>query len=310
MIMPRTRTAGIVLAFVTAAISGVSVFVNGYGTRHFTDATVYTTSKNLVAAALLASLALGAARRHGANDARVPFTSRERWGFLAVGIIGGAIPFVLFFEGLKRAGSTDAAFLQKTLVVWVALLAIPLLRERLNAGHIAAIALLIVGQANLTSGWPSLRAGAASTLILAATLCWAVEVVIAKQLLPRRAALTLGAARMSIGAVALIAWVAITGRLHVLTGLGAGAWGWAVLTGVLLCAYVVSWFAALARAQAVDVTSVLVGGALVTAALNTAAQGAALRPQATGLVLITIGVVVACVATRYSQAPAVEPSPL
>ena len=309
MMVPRTRAAGIALAFVTAAISGVSVFVNGYGTKHFTDATVYTTSKNLVAAALLAALALGAARLRPSSEARLPFTSRDRWGLLAVGLIGGAIPFVLFFEGLKRASSTDAAFLQKTLVVWVALLAVPLLRERLNAGHVAAIGLLIVGQARLTSGWPSLRADAASTLILAATLCWAVEVVIAKRLLPRRSALTLGAARMGIGVVALVTWVAITGRLHLLIGLTANAWEWALLTGVLLCAYVAFWFSALSRAQAVDVTAVLVGGALVTAVLNDAAQGIALRPQVPGLVIILIGVAVASVATRYTQARVVPIAP-
>ena len=131
--VPRTRTVGIVLGFITAVISGVSVFVNGYGTKHFKDATVYTTTKNLVAAVLLAALAFGAARLRTSGEERVPFTSRDRWGFLAVGIIGGAVPFVLFFEGLQRAGSTDAAFLQKTLVVWVALLAVPLLHERLNA---------------------------------------------------------------------------------------------------------------------------------------------------------------------------------
>jgi drug/metabolite transporter (DMT)-like permease len=309
MMMPRTRRTGIVLAFVTAAISGVSVFVNGYGTKRFDDATVYTTSKNLVAAVLLGALAFGAARFRSSSAERVPFTARERWGFLAVGLVGGAIPFVLFFEGLKRAGSTDAAFLQKTLVVWVALLAVPLLRERLNAGHIAAIALLIVGQAKLASGWPTLRADAASTLILGATLCWAVEVVIAKQLLPRRSALTLGASRMGIGVVALIAWVAITGRFHDLVGLSANEWGWALLTGVLLCAYVASWFAALARAQAVDVTAVLVGGALLTAALNAAAGGLALRPQASGLLVITIGVALACVATRYSGPSIAATSP-
>lgn len=309
MMVPRTRTAGVVLAFATAAISGVSVFVNGYGTKHFNDATVYTTSKNLVAAVLLGALAFGASRLRTSSEERVPFTARERWGFLAVGIIGGAIPFVLFFEGLKRASSTDAAFLQKTLVVWVALLAVPLLRERLNAGHVAAIALLIVGQARLTSGWPTLRTDAASTLILAATLCWAVEVVIAKRLLARRSALTLGTARMGIGVVALVAWVAVTGRFHVLTGLGTEAWGWALLTGMLLCAYVTCWFAALARAQAVDVTAVLVAGALVTAALNSAAQGVALRPQAAGLIFIATGVALACVAATRSQSPAVELSP-
>ena len=108
MMVPNTRTAGIALAFVTAAISGVSVFVNGYGAKHFADATVYTTSKNLVVAALLIALALGVSRSRASSAGRVPFTARDRWGFLAVGIIGGAVPFVLFFEGLQRWGFTDA----------------------------------------------------------------------------------------------------------------------------------------------------------------------------------------------------------
>ena len=82
-----------------------------------------------------------------------------------------------------------------------------------------------------------------------------------------------------------------------------------MLTGVLLCAYVVCWFAALARAQAVDVTAVLVGGALVTAALNAAAEGVALRPQAPDLVIIAIGVALACIATRNSRSPIVATSP-
>ena len=306
--IPRTRTAGIVLAFITAAISGVSVFVNGYGTKHFKNATVYTTSKNLVAAVLLATFALVYARL-GSKEAREPFTPHEWWGVLAVGVIGGAVPFVLFFEGLQRAGSTDAAFLQKTLVVWVALLAVPLLHKRLNLAHFAAIALLIIGQAKITSAWPSLRTNAASALILAATLCWAVEVVIAKKLLARRGSLRLGVARMGIGVVALLSWVAITGRLHILAGLGTEAWGWALLTGALLFSYVACWYAALARAQAVDVTAVLVGGALITATLNAAVQGAALEPQTGGLILIAIGIALVCVATRREQVPTIAPSP-
>ena len=50
-----------------------------------------------------------------------------------------------------------------------------------------------------------------------------------------------------------------------LLALTAAQWGWALLTGLLLTAYVATWYAALARAQAVDVTAVLVFGAVVTA---------------------------------------------
>ncbi len=128
-----TRAAGIALAFVTAVISGVSIYVNGHAVRHFGDATVYTTAKNAVAGALLLALALGL-RGRADGPAVTPRSSRaSRLALFGVAVIGGSVPFVLFFEGLARAEATQAAFIQKTLVVWVALLAVPLLRERFRA---------------------------------------------------------------------------------------------------------------------------------------------------------------------------------
>ena len=41
-----TRAIGVALAFVTAVVSGVSIWVNGHAVKHFGDATVYTTAKN------------------------------------------------------------------------------------------------------------------------------------------------------------------------------------------------------------------------------------------------------------------------
>ena len=48
--------------------------------------------------------------------------------------------------------------------------------------------------------------------------------------------------------------------------------GWVLATGVLLACYVGTWFAALARAQAVDVTAVLVLAAPITAGLSAAVE--------------------------------------
>ena len=41
-----TRATGVAIAFVTAVVSGISVYVNSKGVSHFDDATVYTTAKN------------------------------------------------------------------------------------------------------------------------------------------------------------------------------------------------------------------------------------------------------------------------
>lgn len=292
------RATGIALAFVTACISGVSVWVNSHAVARFGDATVYTTAKNGVAGLVLLSLALPILLPP--RKPRALPTRRRQWlGLLAIAAIGGSIPFVLFFEGLARADATQAAFIHKTLVVWVALLAVPLLSERLGPLHYAAIALVIAGQAVLAGNAGTVTFGAGEAMILAATLLWAVEVILAKRLLDAIAVRTLALARMGVGALILVCWVALSGRGSDLVNLSADQWGWAILTGLFLSAYVATWYGALARAQAVDVTAVLVFGAVVTAVLARATDGVAF--DAWGVVLVSIGAVLAALAGQRSR---------
>jgi drug/metabolite transporter (DMT)-like permease len=297
------RATGISLAFVTAAVSGVSVYVNSRGVSHFDDATVYTTAKNALAGLLLLAVAvpLLTARSTAAPPGR-PATRRRWLGAAAIACIGGSIPFVLFFEGLARADATQAAFIHKTLVLWVALLAVPLLHERLGPLHVGAIALVLAGQAWLAGDAGRVVFGAGEAMILAATLLWAVETVVAKRLLPEIAPPVLAAARMAGGAIILLGWLALSGRAGALVALGSEQWAWAALTGLLLGAYVASWYAALARAQAVDVTAVLVFGAVVTALIARSADGAELNLA--GLALVTAGAaLVAVAALRRPRRP-------
>ena len=70
---------------------------------------------------------------------------------------------------------------------------------------------------------------------------------------------------MGLGSVVLLVWLAVSGDLGLLTVAWTRAQlGWVLLTGVLLAGYVATWFAALPRAQAVDVTAVLVLGAVLS----------------------------------------------
>lgn len=282
----RHRTA-LALALLTAAISAVSVYLNATAVKAVGNATVHTTGKNLVAAVILVPLAVALARRD--PNRAVPRDARTRWSLVFIGFIGGSVPFVLFFEGLASTGSAEAAFIHKTLVVWVAVLAVVFLRERITWMHTLAVALLVLGQLGLArSGAFPLDRGA--LMILAATLLWAVEVVVAKRVLTTVSSWTVGAARMGLGGAALLAWCAATGALANLLSLGTAQLAWVVLTGVLLAGYVATWFAALARAHALDVTAVLVLGAAGTAVLSGASGTGATSPPIGALVAIGAGV--------------------
>ena len=287
-------------AAVAALVSGVAVFVNGLAVRHFDDATVYTTAKNLWAGVILA-VALAAIPVPTARQATS--VQRSTWPWLVVvAVIGGAVPFVLFFEGLAVATSTDAAFIHKTLVVWVAAGAAIVLRERLRAAHLVAIALLVVGHVVVSGGITLLGAGRGEALILAATLLWAVEVLVVKRLLVAVPARYLAVLRMLGGSAVLLVWLAVRVDLSALAGLSSGQWWWLAATGTTLAAFVSLWYRALAAAPAIDVTAVLVAGAVVTAILNTGFRGVPITVDAVGYLAVLAGVVVIGASSARAEA--------
>ncbi len=259
------------------------------------DAAVYTTAKNAVAAIVLVSIALLLGARREATS----LDGRSRTGVLAIAVIGGSVPFVLFFSGLAIATAPTAAFIQKTMFIWVAFMAVPLLGERLGLLQVGALGVLLAGQALIAPpigvGW-----GLGETMILAATLLWSVEVVVAKRLLSGVSAPLLAASRMGLGFVILLGYLAVSGRLGGVAALTPDAWLWVLVTGGMLSAYVITWYSALRAAPATVVTSLLVGGALITGVLTAATAGKTPSPAVVaGYLLVLAGVgAIALVAAR------------
>ncbi len=305
----NARTTGIGIALVTAVVSGVAIFVNGNGVKAYGDATSYTTAKNVAAAVLISAIVL-AFRRSTAKPA-MPTRWRQWAGLAAVAVIGGAVPFVLFFEGLARATTNQASVVHKSLIVWVAILAVIVLKEKLTWVHYAAIGAIFVAQVALAGGFGGFVAAVTDPgflMIGAATLMWAGEVIVAKRLLADLAPGTVSIARMAGGAVVLIAWSFIRGTAGSLIPATANQWGWVALTGVLLAAYVLTWHEALARAQAVDVSAVLVLGVVITAGLGAAFNGADVSAGAPWYATILIGCGALVWASRRSPVSAVPAS--
>ena len=301
MRIPETLRWGVLLAVATALISGVSIFVNALAVKQLPDPAVYTTLKNLVAGIVLVALAAATIR-----PTQVRALPAASWGKLAlIGLIGGSVPFLLFFGGLAQASAPSAAFIHKTLFIWVALLAVPFLGERLGLAQLGALAVLLVGQALILTP-AGVTWGTGETMIAAATLLWAAETIIAKRVLRSVPAAIVGAARLGFGMVVLVGYLAITGSLGAVATLTAVQWGWILVTGLLLSGYVGTWFAALRRAPASLVTAVLVIGAPVTAALQVLQTGRVpAMPVLAGqlLVLAAGGVLVAQGLRRWQAAP-------
>ena len=108
MSIPRTTGWGIGLATATTVISGISIFVNGLVVKEFSDPVALTGARNaLVGLALLGVLlATG-----GATEIR-GLRPRQSAGLLALAVIGGSIPFILFFSGLAQATGPGAGLIQ------------------------------------------------------------------------------------------------------------------------------------------------------------------------------------------------------
>jgi drug/metabolite transporter (DMT)-like permease len=280
--VPDSLRWGVGLAFATALISGVSIYVNGFAVKQLPDAAVFTTLKNALAALILVGLAAATVR-----PAEVRAMNRASWTRLAIiGIVGGSVPFLLFFSGLAMASAPSAAFIHKTLFIWVAILAVPFLGERLGVAQLGALVVLLGAQLLIVPPngvvW-----GAGETMIAAATLLWAVEAILAKRLLGSVPSQVVGAGRLGIGLVVLVGYLLVAGKAGAILALSFEQLAWVLVTGVLLFGYVGTWYAALKRAPASLVTAILVVGAPITAALQAIQQGALpATPVLAGQILI------------------------
>ena len=246
-----------------ALISGTNNFLTKVGVTVVSDPVYFTTLKNLFTVLLLIG-AVVLMRKWK----EVALLSRKEWLQLAlIGVIGCAIPFALFFTGLSMTSALSGSLIHKTLVFWVLLFAYPFLKERLSP--LALFGIVAVFAANvLLGGLKGFHVGQGELLILAATVLWAVENIIAKKTLVNISALLVASARMVIGSVLLLGFLAFTGRLVSVAGLDGVQWGVTALSGALLFGYVLTWYTALKYAPATYVAALLVPATLVTNILS------------------------------------------
>jgi len=256
---------GVSLVLGTAVISGVSIFLNKFGVKGF-DPAIFTTSKNILVALFLISTLLIM------NDWKtLRSLSGKVWVQLAtIGLIGGSIPFLLFFTGLKMTTAAQAGFLHKTLFIWVTILAAVTLKEKISKNMMIGGVLLLLGNLFLLkiTGWTF---STGDFLIILATLLWSAEITLSKYVftsikdLPGR---VVAFGRMGFGSLFLLLYLAATEKITLYSTFSGTQWLWITFTGALLYGYVFTFYEGLKEVKASVAAAILLLGTVITTLLN------------------------------------------
>jgi drug/metabolite transporter (DMT)-like permease len=252
-----------ILALSTALISGTANFVNKFAVSNFSNPVLFTTIKNSLVAVFILGIFIAFKRWPEIKK----LTPKQWRRLVLIGAIGGALPFALFFTGLAQTSAVGGALIHKTLFLFVALLAIPFLKERLVWQQWLGVAIIFV--ANLfVGGFTGFKFNTGELMILIATILWAVENIIAKKALADISSLTVAGARMIFGSILLVSYIALSSGFGEVINLSGTNWGWLILTALLLVGYVLTWYTALKYAPATYVATLLVPATLVTNILS------------------------------------------
>jgi len=235
---------------------------------------------------------------------------RISWKYLiAIALIGGAIAFYLFFTGLKLTTGGRAAFIHKTLPIFVVVLSFIFLKEKLNRKETYAFIVMIVGTLVLFIAqigpdvlWANPTLG--DLLILGAAFFWAVETVIAKKVMTREGSnFVVSFARMFFGALFLFAGIIILGKLDSIVNLSLSQWINILISTAILFGYVFCWFYSLKYLKASKASSYLLIAPVISLILGVAvlSEPAPLW-QLIGSALILMGAYFMSSKEKYVQA--------
>lgn len=263
--MSSNYQKGIILAAVAAFISGISIFLNKFALEAIKNPLVFTTTKNVLVGILILSFILIS----GKWKLIKKLNKHQIIKLVLIGIIGGSLPFYLFFTGLSEISAINAAIIQKTLVFWVIILALPFLKEKLSKLQLFSIIMLFSGNIFI-GGFSGFKFSGGELLILLSTILWAIENIIAKKVLDKVDSDLVTSARMGFGSLILISvtFFSNPSGLLQISLFNQAQWSWVILSAILLLGYVTFWYRALKFAPAITVTAILVTSTLITNLLS------------------------------------------
>ncbi|MEO7717922.1 MAG: DMT family transporter [Capsulimonas sp.] len=227
--------------------------------------------------------------------------ARRDWGrFWAMGVLGLALTYLLYYAGLKHTTVANASLLMATEPVYLAILSWILLREPMPLTKALGIAaglagvLLIVSHGDSLLHWSGGELGGL-TIALALTF-EALSSIVGKKLVSRYPPMAVITYQMAAGAIALTPfalWELFTSAKPIVLTTGA-LWSFAYL--VIPCtvlAYTI-WFTLIKRIQVSEISVFLFAQPLFGALIGAVVLHDAITPQAilgATLVVLAIGLI-------------------
>lgn len=277
---------GYFLIFSTAIISGFSIFINKFGVGIFKNPYLFTFLKNVVVAIFLSSLLI-----FFKDWQKLEKIKKKEWLLLIlIGLVGGSIPFLLFFKGLSLTSSAEASFVHKTLFIWTAILAAIFLKEKLERKFLLGGTILLFANFILLKKLP-LQMNYGNLLVFLATLLWAIENTISKNVLKTLSGREVAWGRMFFGSIFILIYLIFTHQLSPISSLNIKQIEWIFITSFLLFGYVLTWYSGLKYVPLHQASAILLFGSFITTFLNLISGGKVSENELISGFLIVVGVI-------------------
>ncbi|MFC2143376.1 DMT family transporter [Candidatus Aenigmatarchaeota archaeon] len=233
---------GIIFAICTALVSGFSIPLNKIFVTGL-EPVVFTAVRAIIAGTVFLIIVSYQSKFDYKQFKKVP------WKYLlAIAIIGGSFAFLLFYSGLQLTTGGRAAFLHKTLPIYVAIFAFFFLKEKISKKYVFALGVMFIGMIaiysttiNPTELWSNPQLG--DLLVIGGTILWALENVISRRTMVKgESNFVVSFARMFFGGVILFGVIVLWGKIDVLFALQTEQIINIFISAGLLFGYVFFWY--------------------------------------------------------------------
>ena len=276
---------GYFLIFLTAFISGFAIFINKFGVS-VVNPNIYTFLRVLTVAIFLTGLLLFLK-----DWRKLKSLTKKQWLLLIIiGLIGGSIPFLLFFKGLSLTNAAQGSFIHKTMFIWVAFLAALFLKEKIDKKFLVGGLLLFLGSLILLKKLPYYF-NQGDLLVFLATLLWAAENTISKYVLIDLEGRIVAWARMFFGALFILIFLLATNQLSLISSITLEQICWVLITAVILFGYVMTWYTGLKFIPVSQATVILLLGFPITTLFFLIVTGKINPQEIFSGILIILGII-------------------